>query len=128
MTTKAYRVQSRASIARSSLSNEIVSTHDDGKTHHHSILVSAVRSGDPLAAWSAAARLLRSYYPLITPPGQNNLASELTNSADRLLSGTRCADPASPFIRLHSFPLYPSQMDIINAIQLEKIGGQDLLP
>ncbi|KAL7166031.1 hypothetical protein ACSBR2_036823 [Camellia fascicularis] len=138
MTTKAYRVQSRASIARSSLPNEIVSTHvDGGKTHHHSIvshfesqwstlqmvvlreiLVSAVRSGDPLAAWSAAARLLRSYYPLITPPGQNNLASELTNSADRLPSGTSGADPASPFIRdlycrLHSFPLCPSQMDII---------------
>ncbi|KAL7187302.1 hypothetical protein ACSBR1_037380 [Camellia fascicularis] len=133
MTTKAYRVQSRASIARSSLPNEIISTHvDGGKTHHHSIvshfesqwstlqmvvlreiLVSAVRSGDPLAAWSAAARLLRSYYPLITPPGQNNLASELANSADRLPSGTRCADPALPFIRLHSFPLYPSQMDII---------------
>ncbi|KAI7988418.1 hypothetical protein LOK49_LG13G02125 [Camellia lanceoleosa] len=133
MTTKAYRVQSRASIARSSLPNEIVSTHvDGGKTHHHSIvshfesqwstlqmvilreiLVSAVYSGDPLVAWSVAAHLLQSYYPLITPPGQNNLASELTNSADRLPSGTRCTDPASPFIRLHSFPLYPSQMDII---------------
>ncbi|KAI8000489.1 hypothetical protein LOK49_LG09G02716 [Camellia lanceoleosa] len=88
MTTKAYRVQSRASIARSSLP---------------SIL---------FFAWSAADAL-RSYSPLITPPGKNNLASELANSADRLPSGTHCADPASPFIRLHSFPLYPSQMDII---------------
>ncbi|KAI7991301.1 hypothetical protein LOK49_LG12G02525 [Camellia lanceoleosa] len=39
ITTKAYRVQSRASIAWSSLPNEIVSTHvDGGKTHHHSIV------------------------------------------------------------------------------------------
>lgn len=63
------------------------------------ILLSAVRAGDPLAAWSAAARLLRSYYPLITPAGQNGLASALTNSAERLPLGTRSADPALPFIR-----------------------------
>lgn len=63
------------------------------------ILLSSARAGDPLAAWSAAARLLRSYYPLITPAGQNGLASALSNSADRLPSGTRCADPALPFIR-----------------------------
>ncbi|KVH96483.1 TRAPP II complex, Trs120 [Cynara cardunculus var. scolymus] len=140
---------------------------DGGKMHHHlvvslfesqwstlqmvvlkEILLSAVRAGDPLAAWSAAARLLRSYYPLITPSGQNGLASALNNSAERLPSGTHCADPALPFVRfsaskfpfsfhitssfvykcldrlkigqfrlhghkLHSFPLHPSQMDII---------------
>lgn len=63
------------------------------------ILLSAVRAGDPLAAWSAAARLLRSYYPLITPAGQNGLANALASSAGRLPSGTRCADPALPFIR-----------------------------
>lgn len=63
------------------------------------ILLSAVRAGDPLAAWSAAARLLRSYYPLITPVGQNGLASALANSAERLPSGTRCADSALPFVR-----------------------------
>lgn len=63
------------------------------------ILLSSARAGDPLAAWSAAARLLRSYYPLITPAGQLGLASALSNSADRLPSGTRCADPALPFIR-----------------------------
>lgn len=134
MTTKAYRVQSRASTSERSLPNkQIGSSHaDGGKTHHHSvvslfesqwstlqmvvlreILLSAVRAGDPLAAWSAAARLLRSYYPLITPAGQNGLASALSNSADRLPSGTRCADPALPFIRLFSFPLHPSQMDIV---------------
>lgn len=134
MTTKAYRVQSRASTSEHSLPNkQIGSSHaDGGKTHHHSvvslfesqwstlqmvvlreILLSAVRAGDPLAAWSAAARLLRSYYPLITPAGQNGLASALSNSADRLPSGTRCADPALPFIRLFSFPLHPSQMDIV---------------
>lgn len=133
MTTKAYRVQSRASIAKSSLPNEIGSTQaDGGKMHHHSIvslfesqwstiqmvvlreiLLSAVRAGDPLAAWSAAARLLRSYYPLITPAGQNGLEGALANSAEKLPSGTRCADPALPFVRLHSFPLHPSQMDIV---------------
>ncbi|KAG8656825.1 hypothetical protein MANES_03G011700v8 [Manihot esculenta] len=134
MTTKAYRVQSRASFSNHPhSSNEIGSSHvDGGKMHHQSvvslfesqwstlqmvvlreILLSAVRAGDPLAAWSAAARLLRSYYPLITPAGQNGLASALTNSAERLPSGTRCADPALPFVRLYSFPPYPCQMDII---------------
>lgn len=63
------------------------------------ILLSAVRAGDPLAAWSAAARLLRWHYPLITPSGQNGLANSLASSADRLPSGTRCADPALPFVR-----------------------------
>lgn len=63
------------------------------------ILLSAIRAGDPLAAWSAAARLLRSYYPLITPAGQYGLASALNNSAQRLPSGARCADPALPFVR-----------------------------
>lgn len=77
------------------------------------ILLSSVRAGDPLVAWSAAARLLRSYYPLITPTGQSGLVSALANSAERLPSGTRCADPALPFIRLHSFPIHPSQMDIV---------------
>ncbi|XP_047147150.1 trafficking protein particle complex II-specific subunit 120 homolog [Vigna umbellata] len=120
MTTKAYHVQSRSSISDHSLhSNGIVSNHaDSGKANHQSavslfesqwstlqmvvlreILLSAVRAGDPLTAWSAAARLLRSYYPLITPAGQNGLANALSNSADRLPPGTRCADPALPFVR-----------------------------
>lgn len=130
MTTKAYHVQSRASFSNS---NEAGSGQiDSGKMHHQSvislfesqwstlqmvvlreILLSAVRAGDPLAAWSAAARLLRSYYPLITPAGQNGLASALTNSSERLPSGTRCADPALPFVRLYSFPQHPSQVDIV---------------
>ncbi|GER55691.1 hypothetical protein STAS_33373 [Striga asiatica] len=130
MTTKAYRVQSRAS---SQPCNDNGQTYaDGGKMHHQSIvslfesqwstlqmvvlreiLLSAVRAGDPLAAWSAAARLLRSYYPLITPAGQNGLASALANAAMRLPLGTRCGDPALPFIRLHSFPLHSSQMDIV---------------
>lgn len=63
------------------------------------ILLSAVRAGDPLAAWNAAARLVRSYYPLITPPAQNGLATALTNAAQHLPSGTHCSDPALPFIR-----------------------------
>ncbi|XP_024163124.1 trafficking protein particle complex II-specific subunit 120 homolog isoform X2 [Rosa chinensis] len=133
MTTKAYRVQSKASTLEDSLPKETGSSVvEGGKMLHQSvvslfesqwstlqmvvlreILLSAVRAGDPLAAWGAAARLLRSYYPLITPAGQNGLASALSNSADRLPSGTRCADPALPFIRLYSFPLHPSQMDIV---------------
>ncbi|XP_010519641.1 PREDICTED: trafficking protein particle complex II-specific subunit 120 homolog [Tarenaya hassleriana] len=133
MTTNAYRIQSRASVSKVSVTNEAGSRQADaGKMHHHSIislfesqwstlqmvvlreiLLSAVRAGDPLAAWSAAARLLRWHYPLITPFGQNGLASSLANSAGRLPSGTRCADPALPFIRLHSFPLVSSQMDIV---------------
>ncbi|KAF6147422.1 hypothetical protein GIB67_016779 [Kingdonia uniflora] len=133
MTTKAYRVQSRSTIFKSLSNKEMGSSSADvGKVHLNSvvalfesqwstlqmvvlreILLSSVRAGDPLAAWSAAARLLRSYYPLITPAGQSGLASALSNSAERLPSGTRCADPALPFIRLHSFPLHPSQMDII---------------
>ncbi|XP_061363889.1 trafficking protein particle complex II-specific subunit 120 homolog isoform X2 [Gastrolobium bilobum] len=134
MTTKAYHVQSRSSISDHSLHNKGIGSNnaDSGKIYHQSavslfesqwstlqmvvlreILLSAVRSGDPLTAWSAAARLLRSYYPLITPAGQNGLANALSNSAERLPPGTRCADPALPFIRLHSFPLHPTQMDIV---------------
>lgn len=132
ISTKAYRVESKASSARDSLPENGPSPMDGGKMNPNSIvslfesqwstlqmvvlreiLQSAVRAGDPLAAWSAAARLLRSYYPLITPAGQNGLATALTNSAARLPSGTRSADPALPFIRLHSFPISPSQMDIV---------------
>ncbi|XP_060673131.1 trafficking protein particle complex II-specific subunit 120 homolog isoform X2 [Ziziphus jujuba] len=133
LTTKAYRVQSRASAPEKSIAKETGLSHADNlKMLHQSvvslfesqwstlqmvvlreILLSAVRAGDPLTAWSAAARLLRSYYPLITPAGQNGLASALSNSSERLPSGTRCADPALPFIRLHSFPLHPSQVDIV---------------
>ncbi|KAJ7958547.1 trafficking protein particle complex II-specific subunit 120-like [Quillaja saponaria] len=133
MTTKAYHVQSRASISEHSLQNQTGSSNaDSGKMHHQSavslfesqwsnlqmivlreILVSAIRAGDPLAAWSAAARLLRSYYPFITPAGQNGLANALSNTAERLPPGTHCADPALPFVRLYSFPLLPSQIDIV---------------
>ncbi|KAK9100431.1 hypothetical protein Scep_023861 [Stephania cephalantha] len=130
MTTKAYRLQSRATLTKSLASSDEIT--DGGKLNPQSvvtlfesqwstlqmvvlreILLSSVRAGDPLAAWSAAARLLRSYYPLITPAGQSGLASALTNAADRLPSGTRSADPALPFIRLHSFPVHSSQVDIV---------------
>nr|XP_043611376.1 trafficking protein particle complex II-specific subunit 120 homolog [Erigeron canadensis] len=130
LTTKVYRVQSRSSIPKHNVLNE---TSTDGVKMHNElvvslfesqwstlqmvvlkeILLSAIRAGDPLAAWSAAARLIRSYYPLITPPGQNGLASALNNSAGRLPSGTHCPDPALPFIRLHSFPLHSLQTEII---------------
>ncbi|MFS7909332.1 putative TRAPP II complex, Trs120 protein [Helianthus anomalus] len=130
ITTKAYRVQSKATIPMHNVFNE--TGIDNGKMRHQlvvslfesqwstlqmivlkEILLSAVRAGDPLAAWSAAARLLRSYYPLITPPAQIGLSTALINSADRLPSGTHCPDPALPFIRLHSFPPHSSQTDII---------------
>lgn len=134
MTSKAYHVQSRGANSKLCASRlELASNHTEGgKVQPQSIislfesqwstlqmvvlreiLMSSVRAGDPLAAWSAAARLLRSFYPLITPPGQSGLASSLANSAERLPLGTRSADPALPFIRLHSFPLHPSQTDII---------------
>lgn len=132
ISTKAYRVQSKSSIARDTLPENVPNPVDGGKMHPNSavslfesqwstlqmvvlreILQAAVRAGDPLAAWSAAARLLRNYYPLITPAAQNGLARALNNSAARLPSGTRSADPALPFIRLHSFPISPSQMEIV---------------
>ncbi|KAG6498516.1 hypothetical protein ZIOFF_038234 [Zingiber officinale] len=120
MTSNAYRVQSRRKSQKiSPVSQELGASHSDGGKVHpqlvslfesqwssiqmvvlREILMSSVRAGDPLAAWSAAARLLRSFYPLITPAGQSGLASSLANSAERLPSGTRCADPALPFIRL----------------------------
>ncbi|XP_062114431.1 trafficking protein particle complex II-specific subunit 120 homolog [Humulus lupulus] len=145
LTTKAYRVQSTASVSRSSVVKEARSGHADSTKMLHQavislfesqwstlqmvvlreILLSVVRAGDPLAAWSTAARLLRSYYPLITPVGKNGLASALSNSADRLPSGTRSADPALPFIRLHSFSLHQSQMDIVkrNSAKEDWWGG-----
>ncbi|CAL9124133.1 unnamed protein product [Musa acuminata var. zebrina] len=134
MTSNAYHVQSRRNSQKiCPSSQDLGASHGDGGKMHplsivslfesqwstiqmvvlREILMSSVRAGDPLAAWSAAARLLRSFYPLITPAGQSGLASSLANSAERLPSGTRCADPALPFIRLHSFPLHPSQTDII---------------
>eukprot|EP01018_Ginkgo_biloba_P039779 Gb_03735 [translate_table: standard] len=134
MTSKSYRVQSKAASVKSHHSlNEVQSACvDGGRLQPQSItslfesqwstlqmvvlreiLLSAVRAGDPLAAWSAAARLLRCHYPLITPAGQSGLANALTTSAERLPSGTRCADPAIPFIRLHSIPSLPSQMEIV---------------
>ncbi|XP_008784808.2 trafficking protein particle complex II-specific subunit 120 homolog [Phoenix dactylifera] len=141
MTSNAYHVQSRRANSKPHTSpHELGPSHGDGgKLHPQSvvslfesqwstlqmvvlreILMSSVRAGDPLAAWSAAARLLRSFYPLITPAGQSGLASSLAKSAERLPPGTRCADPALPFIRLHSFSLHPSQTDIIKRNPLKK--------
>ncbi|KAM0859229.1 hypothetical protein ACQ4PT_047340 [Festuca glaucescens] len=136
MTTNAYHVQSRktsrhdhATVKEPGASN---SNTDSGKAHPQcvvslfesqwstlqmvvlrEILMSSIRAADPLTSWSAAARLLRSFYPLITPAGQSGLASSLSNSADRLPWGTRCADPCLPFIRLHSLPFHPSQREIV---------------
>ncbi|KAG8082572.1 hypothetical protein GUJ93_ZPchr0014g47469 [Zizania palustris] len=119
MTTTAYHVQSRRTSKRDhSLPKSVVSLFESQWSTIQmvvlrEILMSSIRAADPLSSWSAAARLLRSFYPLITPAGQSGLASSLANSADRLPSGTRCADPCLPFIRLHSFPLHPSQREIV---------------
>ncbi|VAH33894.1 unnamed protein product [Triticum turgidum subsp. durum] len=134
MTTNAYHVQSRKTSKpdHASLKELGASNSNADKAHPQSvvslfesqwstlqmvvlreILMSSIRAADPLTSWSAAARLLRSFYPLITPAGQSGLASSLSNSADRLPWGTRCADPCLPFIRLHSLPFHPSQRDIV---------------
>ncbi|OAY69410.1 Trafficking protein particle complex II-specific subunit 1 [Ananas comosus] len=105
MTTNAYHVQSRRTNPKlHAPAQELGTSHGDGKKMQpqsvvslfesqwsslqmvllREILVSSVRAGDPLSAWSVAARLLRSFYPLITPAGQSGLASSLANSADRL--------------------------------------------
>ncbi|RXH92125.1 hypothetical protein DVH24_021148 [Malus domestica] len=110
MTTRAYCGQSRASISEDSLPKwstlQMVVLRE--------ILLSAVRAGDPLAAWGAAARLLSSYYPLFTPAGQNILASALSNSADMLPSGTRGADPALPFISCRRMKIWrPSRFFLV---------------
>ncbi|CAH1442282.1 unnamed protein product [Lactuca virosa] len=102
LTTKAYRVQSRASI-----SNETGQYLVDGGKMNHHLVVSLFES-----QWST-----RPFNTILLPfnhaARQNRLANALINSADRLPSGTHCSDPALPFIRLHSFPLHFSQMDII---------------
>lgn len=137
MTSKSYRVQSKAAMNKSCpSSDEVQSACSDGVRSQiqsiaalfesqwstlqmvvlKEILLSAIRAGDPLAAWSAAARLLRLHYPLITPAGQSGLANALTTSAERLPCGTRCADPALPFVRLYSIPSLPSQMEIVKRI------------
>ncbi|ONM16162.1 Trafficking protein particle complex II-specific subunit 120-like protein [Zea mays] len=134
MTTNAYHVQSRKTMKMNHDPSKEprAGNTDSGKVHPQSIvslfesqwstlqmvvlreiLISSIRAADPLSSWSAAARLLRSFYPLITPAGQSGLASSLANAADKLPTGTRCADPCLPFIRLHSFPLHPSQRDIV---------------
>ncbi|AQK44607.1 Trafficking protein particle complex II-specific subunit 120-like protein [Zea mays] len=129
MTTNAYHVQSRKAVKMNhDLSKEPRAVNTDSvKVHPQSIvslfesqwstlqmvvlrdiLMSSIRATDPLSSWSAAARLLRSFYPLITPAGQSGLASSLANSAGKLPTGTRCADPCLPgFYQVAFFPASP---------------------
>ncbi|KAJ6928254.1 LOW QUALITY PROTEIN: trafficking protein particle complex II-specific subunit 120 [Populus alba x Populus x berolinensis] len=103
LTTKAYCVQSRASISDNSHINEVGSSHaDSGKMHHQ-------RSSCCL---ECCCPLLRSYYPLITPVGQNGLARALANSSERLPSGTRSSCILFLYI--------PLKWTLLNAIQQEK--------
>ncbi|KAL2651263.1 hypothetical protein R1flu_019391 [Riccia fluitans] len=135
LTARTYRVQSKA--AASAKMNTLMDLLQDensnnGKAQYSSLevgadgqwstlqmdilgdmLAAAVRAGDPLAAWSAAARLVRGHYPLITPSAQFGLATALTTAAERLPRGTRCSDPALPFVRLHSYPRLPPEMEVV---------------
>lgn len=79
----------------------------------YDMLSAAVRAGDALAAWNAAARLLRNHYPLIPPSSQLTLANALSMSAERLAPGTRSSDPAIPFVRLHSYTAMPADREIV---------------
>ncbi|CAI5515424.1 unnamed protein product [Closterium sp. Naga37s-1] len=77
------------------------------------MLAVAVRAGEPLAAWAAAARLLRGFYPLILPQSQESLAQALTSASERLPAGTRCPDLALPFVRFHAFATAPQQTQVV---------------
>ncbi|CAI7783370.1 unnamed protein product [Closterium sp. NIES-53] len=77
------------------------------------MLAVAVRAGEPLAAWAAAARLLRGFYPLILPHSQESLAQALTSASERLPAGTRCPDLALPFVRFHAFATAPQQTQVV---------------
>ncbi len=77
------------------------------------MLAAAVRAGDAMAAWSAAAQLLRHHYPLITPHSQLGLANALSMAAHRLPSGTRSPYAVLPFVRLHSYPPMPAEREIV---------------
>lgn len=79
----------------------------------YDMLSAAVRAGDALAAWNAAARLLRNHYPLIPPSSQLTLETALSMSAERLAPGTRSSEPAIPFVRLHSYTAMPADREIV---------------
>eukprot|EP00271_Cylindrocystis_brebissonii_P001330 TRINITY_DN11609_c0_g1_i1.p1 TRINITY_DN11609_c0_g1~~TRINITY_DN11609_c0_g1_i1.p1 ORF type:complete len:1279 (+),score=268.61 TRINITY_DN11609_c0_g1_i1:228-4064(+) len=68
------------------------------------LLAAAVRAGEPVSAWSAAARLLRGHYALLTPASQAAVAAALTAAAERLPAGMRGSDPCMPFVRVASIP------------------------
>eukprot|EP00250_Pteridium_aquilinum_P010698 c19573_g1_i1 orf=677-4231(-) len=128
---KTYNVQSMSSrLKKDEADEEAQGTNDESKKEFltsdtdgtwstlqmnvlNDMLLSAVRASDPLAAWSSAARLLRGHYPLITPSDQAKLAGALTTAARQLPPGTRCSDPCLPFVRLHSVPSLPLQMEIV---------------
>ncbi|MCO5566432.1 hypothetical protein L7F22_020109 [Adiantum nelumboides] len=107
-------------------SKEVLSSDADGMWSTlqmnvlNDMLSAAVRAGDSFAAWSSAARLLRGHYPLITPSDQARLANALTISSRQLSPGTRCSDPCLPFVRLHSVPSLPLQMDVVTKIPGKK--------
>ncbi|KAJ7517734.1 hypothetical protein O6H91_21G038400 [Diphasiastrum complanatum] len=127
MTAKSYHIQSRSSFLKSSQQpltdeNRQIFSIDVGCEGQWSTLqmdvladtlAAAVRAGDPLAAWKAAAQLLRRHYPLITPSSQVSLAYALSSVAARLPTGSRCSEPALPFIRLHLLPPLPLQMEVV---------------
>ncbi|KAH7365567.1 hypothetical protein KP509_18G035400 [Ceratopteris richardii] len=134
---KTYNVQSKSTLSeRNKTDKEAHGTDDESKELLSSdadgmwstlqmnvlneMLSAAVRAGDYYAAWSSAARLLRGHYPLITPSDQARLANSLITSSKQLPRGARCSDPCLPFVRLHSVPSLPHQMDIVNRVNGKK--------
>ncbi|GBG63133.1 hypothetical protein CBR_g36903 [Chara braunii] len=77
------------------------------------MLAAAIRAQDPIAAWSAAARLLRGHYSSILPNGQLVLSAKLVAAAERMPTGSRCLDPALPIVNLHSFVEAASVLQIV---------------
>ncbi|BFI25493.1 trafficking protein particle complex subunit 9 [Marchantia polymorpha subsp. ruderalis] len=155
LTAKSYRIQSKAAFsARTNTLMELLHEKDepsrDSRGQYSSLevgadgqwstlqmdilgdmLAAAVRAGDPLSAWSAAARLVRGHYPLITPSAQFGLATALVTAAERLPPGTRCSDPALPFVRLHSYPRLPPELEVVKRFPGKKewwVGASSVGP
>lgn len=61
--------------------------------------LSGACAGDSLSAWSAAARLLRGFHPLLSKEAQLAAALTMQSAGERLPPGTRCADQGLPFVR-----------------------------
>ena len=77
------------------------------------VLAAAVRAGEPLSAWTAAAHLLRRHHHLMTATGQIALAAALKAAGERLATGTRRTDPVLPYVRLAGFPQLANPTEVV---------------